>query len=91
MTASMGFKMVEFDIQKNSTIKYEFQVDKTSDPRKQMYDVIIGNDSLRNIGINILFKEQQIQWNEYKILLQTIGAVHYRNMCSVLYSMHTDS
>ena len=34
MTASVGFKMVEFESQKNNTIKYEFQVDETSDPNK---------------------------------------------------------
>ena len=35
MTASVGFKMVEFESQKNNIIKYEFQVDKTSNPDKQ--------------------------------------------------------
>ena len=27
MTTSVGFKMVEFETQKNNTIEYEFQVD----------------------------------------------------------------
>ena len=57
-----------------------------------MYNVIIiGNDSLWNMGINILFKEQQIQWNEDKIPLKTISTVHDRDICSMLYSMHTNS
>ena len=30
MTASVGFKMVEFESQKNDTIEYEFQVDESS-------------------------------------------------------------
>ena len=46
MTASVGFKMIVFESQKNNTIEYEFQVDKTSDPKKQLYDGIIGNDLL---------------------------------------------
>ena len=91
MTASVGFKMVEFEKQKNITVEYEFQVDETSDPNKQMYDVIIGNDLLYNMGVNILFKEKEIQQNDDKIPLKTIGAVHDRDMCSMLYSMHTDS
>ena len=91
MTASVGFKMVEFKKQKNITVEYEFQVDETSDPDKQMYDVIIGNDLLYNMGVNILFKEKEIQWNDDKISLKTIGAVHDRDMCNMLYSMHTDS
>ena len=60
MTANVGFKMVEFENQKSNTIEYEFQVDKTSDPEKQLYEVIIGNDLLWNMGINILLKEKQI-------------------------------
>ncbi|OEU07148.1 hypothetical protein FRACYDRAFT_251631 [Fragilariopsis cylindrus CCMP1102] len=91
MTASVGFKMIEFENQKNQTIEYKFQVDETSNPRKQQYDVIIGNDLLWNMGINILFKEQEIQWNEDKIPLKTIGQLHSRATCNMLYSMHTDS
>ena len=41
MTASVGFKMVEFKSQRNNTIKYEFQVDKTSIPNEQLCDIII--------------------------------------------------
>ena len=59
MTASVGFKMVAFESQPNNTIKYEFQVDETSDPEKQLYDVIIGDNLLYNMGINIMFKEKQ--------------------------------
>ena len=91
MTASVGVKMVEFESQKNNTIEYKFQVDERSDPRKQLYDVIIGNDLLWNMGVNILSKEQQIKWNEDKVPLNSIGAVHDWDMCSMLYSMHTDS
>ena len=46
MTASVGFKMVEFKSQKKNTIEYEFLVDETSDPNKQIYSVIIKNDLL---------------------------------------------
>ena len=81
MTASVGFKMVEFGTQKNNTIEYEFQVDETSDPNSQLYDVIIGSDLLWNMGVNILFKERQIQWNEDKIPLKTIGSVHNKETC----------
>ena len=39
MTASMGFKMVEFETQQTQTIKYEYQADEASNPKKQIYDV----------------------------------------------------
>ena len=67
MTASIGFKMVEFESQKNNTIEYEFQVDETLNPKKELYDVIIGSDLLWNMGVKVLFKQHQIQWNEDKI------------------------
>ena len=80
MTASLGFKMVEFKSQSNNTIEYQFQVDKTSDPDKQLYDVIIGNNLLYNMGINILFKERQIQWNNDKIPMKKMGSCQDRDM-----------
>ena len=91
MTASVGFKMVEFESQSNNTIEYQFQVDETSDPDKQLYDVIIGNDLLYNMGINILFKERQIQWNDDKIPMKEMGSCQDRDMCDMLHSMYTDS
>ena len=48
---------MELENQSNNTIEYEFQVVETSDPENQLYDVIIGNDLLYNMGINIMFKE----------------------------------
>ena len=88
--------MVEFESQNNSTMEYEFQVDKTSDPKKQLYNVIIGNDLLYNMGVNIVFKEKQIQWNDDKIPLKEMGFVHDKEFClrcfiaciqTVLFSM----
>ena len=83
--------MVEFESQSNNTIEYQFQVDKTSDLDKQLYDVIIGNDLLYNMGINILFKERQIQWNDDKIPMKKMGSYQDRDMCEMLHSMYTDS
>ena len=83
--------MTEFESQKNNTIEYEFQVNDKSNPKSQLYDVIIVNDLLWNMGVNILFKERQIQWSEDQIHLKTIGVVHNRYMCAMLYSMYTNS
>ena len=91
MTASVGFKMVEFQQHKNQTIEYLFQVDETSNSNQQHYDMIIGNDLLWNMGINILFNEQQLQWNGDSIPLKTNGMLQSKDLCSMLYSMHTDS
>ena len=46
MTASMGYDMIEFKTQQNQTIEYLFQDNETSNPKKQIYNVIIGNDLL---------------------------------------------
>jgi hypothetical protein len=53
--------------------------------------MIIGNDLLWNMGINILYNEQQIQWNGDSIPLKTNGMLQSKDVCSMLYSMHTDS
>ena len=77
--------------QLNNTIEYQFQVDETSDPNKQLYAVIIGNDLLYNMGINILFKERQIQLNDDKISMKEIGSCQDKDMCDMLHSMYRDS
>ena len=66
-----------------------FQVDETSDPEKQLYGVIIENYLLYNMGVDILFKERQIQWNDDKVSLKNLGLVHDRDMCNM--SMYTNS
>lgn len=57
MTASVGFKMMEFEIQKNNTSEYKFQIDEISDPTKELYNMIIESALLWNMGVNTLFKE----------------------------------
>ena len=92
MTASVGFKMIEFNQHQHQTIEYEFQVDETKySKQKQHYDMIIGNDLLWNMGINILYNEQQIQWNGDSIPLKSVGMLQSKDVCSMLYSIHTDS
>jgi hypothetical protein len=91
MTASVGFKMIEFNKHQHQTIEYEFQVDETKySKQKQQYDMIIGNDLLWNMGINILYNEQQIQWNGDSIPLKSVGMLQSKDVCSMLYSIHTD-
>ena len=91
MTASVGFKMAEFESQNNNTIECEFQVDETSDLQKQLYNVIIGINLLNNMEVNILFMERQIRWNDNKIPRKEMGSVQDRNFCEMFYSMYTDS
>lgn len=67
--------MVEFDKYKHQTLEFKFQVDKTSNPEKQANDVIIGNDLLSNIGFNILYRREQIQWDDDEISLNTIDNI----------------
>ena len=43
------------------------------------------------MGVNILFKERQIQWNDNKIPLKTVGSVHNKDTCSMIYSKYTNS
>ena len=43
------------------------------------------------MGVNILFKERQIQWKKDKIPLKKMGSVHDRKFCDMLHSMYTNS
>lgn len=50
MTASMGFRMTEFEQHKHKhkhqMVEFEFQMNKTSKQEKETNDVIISNDIL---------------------------------------------
>ena len=91
MTASVDFKMVEFKSQKNKSIEYEMQIDETSNPEKQLYNMIIGSNLLWNMGVNILFKERQVQWNNDKLSLKEMSSVHNVDMFKILHSIYTNS
>ena len=58
MIEKMGFKRVEFEQHKYQTVKFESQVNKTSNPEKQTLDVVISNNFFCEYMLNILFKEE---------------------------------
>ena len=43
------------------------------------------------MGVTILFKKRQIQWNDDEIPFKEIGAIHDVDMCEMLHSMYTNS
>ena len=89
----MGFQLVEFEQKGKQTIKYKFQVNGTKYPKgkEPKYDMVIGNELLWNIGMVIDFKNKTLYWDGDKIPLKINGAIQDKEVCQMLYSMHTNA
>ena len=91
--ASVGFRLVEFEQKGKQTIEYKFQVNGTKYPegKEPKYDMVIGNELLWNMGMVIDFKNETLDWDGDKIPLKINGAIQDKEVCQMLYSMHTDA
>ena len=71
--ASINFKLPEFAT--NKTITWLAHVDETTDPKKAMFDLIIGIDLMEALGVNISFKDNTITWDDVIIPMKERGLV----------------
>ena len=97
-TANVAFRLVEFNKNKDLLINYKFQVDEVNKSKDSRYDMIIGNDILHDLGIDLMFSEERIQWKhphnpfEYdSIPMKELGAFSGKDSCSMIYDLHTTS
>jgi len=89
--ASVAFRMVEFENNNNITVKHKFQVDEVNDPKKSKYDMIIGSDLLWNMGFNISYSRERVEWMDDWVPLKELDTLADRETCEMLYSIHTDA
>ena len=61
-TASVAFRLIEFNKNKDLLINYKFQVDEVNKSKDSRYDMIIGNDILHDLGIDLMFSKETIWW-----------------------------
>ena len=87
----MGFRLVEFENNNEITIEHEFQVDEHHDHKKAKYDMIIGSDLLWNMGVDISYSRERVEWLDDFIPLKELNTLVDWEMCEMLYSIHTDS
>ena len=73
------------------TIKHKFKVDKQQRSNKMMYDMIIGNDLMWNIGVDIFYHTESIKWNNKSITLKRHSTIQDSYMFNTLYDIHTAS
>ena len=86
----MGFRFVEFENNSDVTVEHLFQVDEIQDPKKAKYDMIIGSNLLWNMGMDIRFSVERVEWLDDFIPLKRVNTLVNRQMCEMLYSIHTD-
>lgn len=88
----MGFKFVQVEEKGKQTVEYEFQINETNSAEHSCYSIIIDNDLLWNMGIDIWYTNQTIEWDRNKIILQIDKTLSDPDKCDILiYRIHTDS
>ena len=90
-TASVAFRMVEFENNNNITVKHKFQVDEVNDPKKSKYDMIIGSNLLWNMGIDISYSRERVEWMDDWVPLKELDTLADHETCEMLYLIHTDA
>ena len=58
--ASVGLKLIEFS--NSETINWKFQVDEYHHHEEVPYDIIIGSDLMTQLGLDIKYSSQTIEW-----------------------------
>ena len=53
--------------------------------------MVIGSDLLWNMGVDILYSQERVKWLDDFIPLKRVNTLVDREMCEMLYSIHTDS
>lgn len=97
-TANVVFRMIEFHKNKDLLINYTFQVDEVNKTKDSRYDMIVGNDILHDLGIDLMFSEEKIQWknkntpfDNNSIPMKTLGTLSDLKTCTMIYDLHTIS
>jgi len=84
-SSQLHFKLTELDY--NATIKWSFHV---SDMSKVRYDMIIGGDLLRELGIDLKYSTNQIAWGQAVIPMRDRDATS-EEMFSLADSMESEA
>ena len=88
--ASVGFRFVEFENNSDITVEHRFQVDEIHTPRQSKDDMIIGSDLLWNMGMDIRYSCERVEWLDDYIQLKPLNTLAERGVCEMLYAIHTD-
>ena len=88
-SASVGFKLIEFE--NKQQINYKFQVDELQSSREARYDMIIGSDLLNELGINIRYDNNVMEYDGDTIPMKNLGELQDDCACAMIYNLHTDS
>ena len=60
-TASVAFRLVEFENNNHITVEHEFQVDENHSAKKAKYDMIIGSNLLWQMGVDISYSKERVE------------------------------
>ena len=73
------FRLPEFDLHRK--VFYKVTVDEKNKPCDSPHDCIIGTDIMEAIGIDVLFSEREIKWNDLEIEMREEGKPRKHATC----------
>lgn len=71
--ADISFILPEFATQR--TINAKVFVDTTTDPKDVDYDMIIGGDLMRELGIDVCYSSLTVRWDEFEVPMKEANAL----------------
>ena len=60
----VDFRFPEFSLTKS--ISWICHVDQRTDPKHALYDMIIGSDLMEELGINLVYSQSVMTWEQIK-------------------------
>ena len=82
------FKLSEFSIHKE--ISWTVHVNSFIKPEEAQYNVIIGTNLMKKLGIDISFSNQVIYWNDVTVLMKQKGILSNQEIANNVYQILID-
>ena len=80
-------KLTEFSTSKE--ILFPCQIDSCNDPKKALYDIILGSDFMAAMKIDLQYSVNQIKWDGLAIPMRSDGSLTNRDLAEAIHFAHT--
>jgi hypothetical protein len=84
--ALMDFRLPEFSL--NKSITWSCHVDESTHPKFAQYEMIIGDDLIKELGIYLLYSKQLMICEDNEVPMKNRGLLKDTNIAQHIYRMH---
>ena len=84
--SNVAMKLTEFSTSKE--IVFLCQIDSANDPKKALYDIILGSDFMAAMKIDLQYSVNQIKWDGLAIPMRSDGSLTSRDLAEAIHFAH---